>query len=560
MTTTTRALAIWGLLACALAPLPAAAATVTQASHYTSSPAVLGTGGYSLNFSVLWACDDAPQGTVGAPGQIDLVDSGGTLAARLTATIAGGAAHVSVQGAGSVSGTQVWIYQLGAGGTPANGFLTGTWLITGPAAGNYTLRFWYFQEGVPGSPRKHDHHAGCRMAGGSGPGAERRRHPRRRRQRRPRHRRQLPPRRPRRRPSSPRGHPVRAPAAATVFSTASIGATALARSGGAPLSSVTLEVSMDNGSTWSPIDSNAHASTPADSESVAYPFRQAGAALLRATATNSAGLSATAQQSVSVGKASQPAVSITPAASTVTQGQTVAFAASGGATGNYAWSGAASAGGSAASEVFPAAGAYTVSVVDSGNANYNPSAAAAATVAVEAAFYTLRSPLRRADPSRAPVRIPPNAMAAAVATPGPGNSFAGWTGDMTAGTRSLSVRMNSNKALTANFTALLPQTISYVPPGSVSARTPPFALSVAASSGLPVSLILDSGPRRSPTRGRHTHRVPRARWSSPRPSPAMPSICRRRRSRSPLPWAYPRRASSSRTTPPRQSGATGRRG
>jgi hypothetical protein len=54
--------------------------------------------------------------------------------------------------------------------------------------------------------------------------------------------------------------------------------------------------------------------------------------------------------------------------------------------------------------------------------------------------------------------------------------------------------MNANKSITAHFSALLPQTISYVPPGSITTHNPAFSLSVSASSGLPVLLTLDSGP------------------------------------------------------------------
>jgi hypothetical protein len=54
--------------------------------------------------------------------------------------------------------------------------------------------------------------------------------------------------------------------------------------------------------------------------------------------------------------------------------------------------------------------------------------------------------------------------------------------------------MNSNKSILAHFAPLLPQTISFVPPGPVTTRSPAFTLSVSASSGLPVTLVLDSGP------------------------------------------------------------------
>jgi hypothetical protein len=85
-------------------------------------------------------------------------------------------------------------------------------------------------------------------------------------------------------------------------------------------------------------------------------------------------------------------------------------------------------------------------------------------------------------------------MATAVATPGPGSSFIGWTGDLTGSSLSLAVLMNSNKSVTANFATLLPQTIAFLSPGAVTTRTPPLALSATASSGLPVLIALVSGP------------------------------------------------------------------
>ena len=197
-------------------------------------------------------------------------------------------------------------------------------------------------------------------------------------------------------------------------------------------------------------------------------------------------------------KASQPAIAITPPAVSVTQGQTIAFAASGGATGNYAWGGSASGGGASQSATFSSVGTYAVSVIDSGNANYNPSTPATAIVNVQEAPSTrFRSRPRRVGPFRgaAPHAYPPNAVATAVATPNAGNSFAGWSGDLTGNSPSLSVVMNSSKSILATFTPLLAQIISFVPPGAVymggRRRSP---LSVTSSSGLPVALTLDSGP------------------------------------------------------------------
>jgi uncharacterized repeat protein (TIGR02543 family) len=89
---------------------------------------------------------------------------------------------------------------------------------------------------------------------------------------------------------------------------------------------------------------------------------------------------------------------------------------------------------------------------------------------------------------------PPNAVATATATASPGNVFVGWTGDATGASASVTVLMDSSKSVLAHFTPLLTQSIEYTPPGGVTVRTPPFTVTVTSTSGLPVSLVLDSGP------------------------------------------------------------------
>jgi hypothetical protein len=94
-------------------------------------------------------------------------------------------------------------------------------------------------------------------------------------------------------------------------------------------------------------------------------------------------------QTLTVAKANQPGVSVLPAMLSLTAGQSASFTASGGATGNYAWAG--SAGGSGPTQVvaFHSPGTYSISVLDSGNSTYNPSATATATVSVQSAFFSL---------------------------------------------------------------------------------------------------------------------------------------------------------------------------
>src|ERR1019366_8805435 len=275
---------------------------------------------------------------------------------------------------------------------------------------------------------------------------------------------------------------------------AGLGAAASSPPNGNPLASVVMDASVDNGGTWTRIDSNSSPSNPADTESVPYAFGAAGTAIIRATATDTAGLSGSAEATVQVGKASQGAVAITPSSAIITAGQSVGFVASGGATGNYSYGGAASGTGPSQTVTFPAPGTYAVTVLDTGNASYNPSATASASIVVQAAFFTLGVSASAGGSASGGGSYPPNAQATASAAADPGYAFAGWTGDATGNAPALPVIMSSNKSVMAHFTALLPQTISFGPPGTVTTRSLPFALLAAASSGLPVSLALDSGP------------------------------------------------------------------
>lgn len=456
--------ALAAALALAAAVAPRANA---QAARYSSESAAMGPGGFVMNFCVLWTCDDDPRGTTSAPGRIDLVDAGGSVVGQLLATASGGGASVTVSGAGAASNLSASIHLYGADGTPADGIVSGTWTLPDLGPGAYTFRFWFSQSSVARNPAS-TISTDTLNAGGGGPVG--------------------------RAPAPPPDVTVLAPASATAFQQVGIGAAASVPPGGNPLASVVIDVSLDKGSTWVRIDSDSSPSSPADSESAPYAFGAAGTATLRATATDTAGLVGSAQATLPVGKANQAAIAITPSSAAVTPGQSVAFTASGGATGNYVFGGAASGPGPSQTVAFPAPGTYAVTVFDAGDANYNPSATASAPVSVRAPFFTLSVSATAGGSASGGGSYPPNAQATASAAPGPGNVFAGWTGDATGSAPTVSVLMDSNKSLVAHFTALLPQTISFAPPTSVTTRSPPFPLVATASSGLPVSFALDAGP------------------------------------------------------------------
>jgi uncharacterized repeat protein (TIGR02543 family) len=89
---------------------------------------------------------------------------------------------------------------------------------------------------------------------------------------------------------------------------------------------------------------------------------------------------------------------------------------------------------------------------------------------------------------------PANTLASATATALSGYAFTGWTGGVTSLSPTLAVLMTSNVTVTATFAPLMGQTITVAPTGPVTTRSPAFALVATASSGLPVSLALQSGP------------------------------------------------------------------
>jgi Divergent InlB B-repeat domain len=434
----------------------------TQQPSSTTESAAIGAGGYVLNFQFQWSCDDIPGGTTSSPGRIDLVDPSGVTVAEISGTIAAGSASIASPVVGSLSSVACSASVTGAGGTPADAVLSGTWRVSGVGPGAYTFRFWNYEDWIQGRVGTTVNTASCDAGGGG--------------------------------PVSPPNITLTAAQAATVYQPMGFTAAASVGPNGNPLASVVVAASADSGATWSTLLSNTQASNPGDTEGGSTSFGLPGTEILRATATDTAGLQATSLVTMTVAKANQPGVSVSPASLSLSPGQSATFTASGGASGNYAWAGSAAGSGPAQVVAFPSPGTYSVSVLDSGNSSYNPSAPATATVFVQSAFFVLSVTSAPGGTVSGGGSYPANSVATAVATPGPGSSFVGWTGDMTGSSLSLPVLMSSNKAVTANFAALLPQTIAFLSPGTVTTRTPPLILTATASSGLPVQIALVSGP------------------------------------------------------------------
>lgn len=91
-----------------------------------------------------------------------------------------------------------------------------------------------------------------------------------------------------------------------------------------------------------------------------------------------------------VTKANQSTVSISPSSQTIATGTNLTFTVSGGGAGGYTWGGSSGASGTGPSKTvtFPTAGTFTVTVSSPGDATYNPSNVATATITVAAPVAT----------------------------------------------------------------------------------------------------------------------------------------------------------------------------
>jgi len=125
-----------------LALLSALHAASVSTSGYTTRIIQVPGDRYDVSFLIRWSCDDFPMNS--APGELELLDSAGQRVAQLVVTDGGGGPEYSVIGPGSVDNLSSSIPVYTSGGTPADGDLTGTWHLTGLAPGTYTLRLWRY--------------------------------------------------------------------------------------------------------------------------------------------------------------------------------------------------------------------------------------------------------------------------------------------------------------------------------------------------------------------------------------------------------------------------------
>ena len=116
---------------------------------YNTLPLTVTASAYSLDFSIDWSCDDYPQSS--APGRIEVYDSSGNFVARIVASVYRGSGPSSaITGSGSVTNLIYFMARYAVDGTPADGSLQGTWNLTGLTPGNYSLRVWGYATNTVG--------------------------------------------------------------------------------------------------------------------------------------------------------------------------------------------------------------------------------------------------------------------------------------------------------------------------------------------------------------------------------------------------------------------------
>ena len=108
---------------------------------YTTIPVTVTGSAYNLDFTIDWGCDDYPQSS--APGRLELYDASGNFVAQIIGSVYRGfGPSLYVSGSGSYGNVSYYIARYAADGCPADGNLSGTWNITDLAPGSYTLRLW----------------------------------------------------------------------------------------------------------------------------------------------------------------------------------------------------------------------------------------------------------------------------------------------------------------------------------------------------------------------------------------------------------------------------------
>lgn len=116
-------------------------AQVTTTGYPSDQPVTISGPAFDIRFSVAWFADDYPQDS--APGRIELIRSG-VVVGRVTATHYQASGPSVLVTGGSVDNVTSTVGIFTVNGKAADGFLYGTWHLTGLQPGAYTVRAWTY--------------------------------------------------------------------------------------------------------------------------------------------------------------------------------------------------------------------------------------------------------------------------------------------------------------------------------------------------------------------------------------------------------------------------------
>jgi hypothetical protein len=254
-----------------------------------------------------------------------------------------------------------------------------------------------------------------------------------------------------------------------------------------------------DGSTWTAGTTVAGASWtggPAARNTLSWTFfpPSVGTWYFRAAGTDSVGVSNSAVASVTVTAPPPPTGSITvsPASGAVPLAATIVWATANATSAVVAGSGLAGTALSGSQGVtLSAPGTYFYTLTAGGPGGQVTRSASVTATEPAYTVSTLASGGGSVTPGGT---YPVGTMLTLVATPGPNATFVWWSGSVSSSANPLALTVNGTMTIIGNFAAKQPQTISFSPPATASYPAAAIALTATASSGLPVGLILISGP------------------------------------------------------------------
>ena len=138
------------------------------------------------------------------------------------------------------------------------------------------------------------------------------------------------------------------------------------------------------------------------------------------------------------------------------------------------------------------AGTYTFTLVAQGNGG--PISRTAVLTVNPPPTFALTTSATAGGSVTAGGTYPAGSIVTISATPDATHRFIDWNGDAGGTANTIAVTMDRARFVQANFADKVAQILTFDPPGDKAATAPPFPLNASASSGLPVTFSLVSGP------------------------------------------------------------------